>query len=355
MQFAVYCEARRQRIAESLEAAFAQKITECGSAAGDSAWTLLQLRDFAIGGKMVRGILACLSYEMFAQTKQQDSARAGEAAAPIRLATALELIQAGLLAHDDIMDKDDMRRGRPTLHKTFGQHNKSEQTGEALALCAGDICYFMALKELTSFQIGMGELFSRELTSVCLAQMEDVRIGNSDVIPTLDEVLSMYQYKTGRYTMVLPLQAGALAAGRKDSLPLLEEIGLNLGILFQIEDDRLGLFGDAGKLGKPVGSDIREGKKTPYVLFLLEALPEAEKQDFLQILGRQDSATPEIEYVRSLVTKYGIDQKVYTLAAGYAKKAQVSLQKLTKEMPDIDLEKADLLSQFLDSSLSRTK
>lgn len=348
MRWVDYCGERRRQITECLQKEFADKIAECGSVTDDSTWALTQVREFALGGKMLRGILACLSYEMFAGTSERHTD-------PIRLAATLELVQAGLLVHDDIMDRDEIRRGKPALHKAFGRRNNSEKIGEAQAICAGDICYFISIKELKEIDPKIGDLFARELTSVCLAQMQDIKSGESAAYPSLDEVLSMYKYKTGRYTIVLPLQAGAIAAGRDDALPYLEAVGENAGILFQIQDDRLGLFGDANQLGKPVGSDIREGKKTPYVLYLLDALSEAEKRVFLSILGKRDLSVSEIEHVRTLTMKYGIDQKVYDLACHYEMKAQNALSKLSKELPSVDAGKLDLLKQFIDSSLSRTK
>jgi geranylgeranyl diphosphate synthase type I len=196
---------------------------------------------------------------------------------------------------------------------------------------------------------------ARELSMVCLAQMEDSKSGEAHDLPSLDRVLSLYRYKTGRYTMVLPLQAGALAAGRPDVLPHLETIGENLGILFQIQDDRLGLFGDERELGKPVGSDIREGKKTPYALFLMEALPPSEKSVFESILGKGTVSASEIEYVRWLVTKYGVDERVSALARQYQDKANLGLERLSSEVQDIDREKLEILREFIESSSLRTK
>ena len=357
MQWAEYSESQRKSITHGLEVRLESAKSWCAPVADDAVWTVDQIRDFVIGGKMLRGILASLSYEMFAPQLIEPGTRGdiAEELVSMRLACGLELIQAGLLVHDDIMDKDELRRGKPTLHMAFADHNRSEVVGQGQAICAGDLCYFLAIQDFAAIGAGIGELVAQELSMVCIAQMEDCKSGEAHDLPTLEKVLSLYRYKTGRYTIVLPLKAGAAAAGRFDAFPFLEEIGKNLGILFQIQDDRLGLFGDAQVLGKPIGSDIREGKKTPYVLFLLEALPASERRVFEGILGKGSVSAAEIEYVRALVMQYGVDEKVAALARGYQERATVTLERLSSELQGIDYQKVDLLRQFVETSSIRSR
>ncbi|HOV93942.1 MAG TPA: polyprenyl synthetase family protein [Spirochaetales bacterium] len=361
MQWAEYSESQRKSISHGLEARLELAKSWCVPVAQDAVWTVDQIHDFAIGGKMLRGILASLSYEIFAPGLIEEligsdvSDNIGEQSIAMRLACGIELIQAGLLVHDDIMDKDELRRGKPTLHKVFAAHNASEAAGQGQAICAGDLFYFLSIQDFARVGASIGELVAQELSMVCIAQMEDCKSGEAQDIPALERVLSLYRYKTGRYTIVLPLKAGAAAAGRFDAFPFLEEMGENLGILFQIQDDRLGLFGDEQSLGKPIGSDIREGKKTPYVLFLLEALPAPEKRIFEGILGKGSVSASEIEYVRTLIMQHGIDEKVAALARGYQERATVALERLSSELQGIDYEKLDLLRQFVETSSIRTR
>lgn len=357
----------RQAISQSILGTLADNSGEFALVSRDSPWIFSLLGEYATSGKMLRGILACLGYELFSEAKGSS----GHDKDSIALATALELFQAGLLVHDDIMDKDDMRRGKPTLHKVFEQKEALRESataglpatcggmdfgslGEAMGICAGDIYYFIAWKLIARLGPRMGEGFSEELVKVCLAQMKDVQMGTSRSFPPLKEVLDVYAYKTARYTITLPLSSGARLAGRSDAIPALEELGLNLGILFQLQDDYLGLFGDEEELGKPVGSDIREGKKTPYMVLLAESLPEAEKRHFLRIFGNPGLTVDNVLFVRSLVKAYGIDAKVRRLAENYAKASEALLASFSHDSSGIHREKLDLLKQFIDYSLSRT-
>lgn len=360
-----FCGLRR-----AISDTIAETLSRSGSAAagfsGDSAQLFAVLERYSRSGKMLRGMLACLGSELF---RSETGAEADPGKEALALASALELFQAGLLVHDDIMDKDDMRRGMPTMHKIFerveAEKNRggsgapsrpidSKGLGEAMGICAGDIFYFIAWNIISKLGPQLGALFSGELVDVCLAQIKDVRLGTLPEFPAIDEVLEVYAYKTARYTITLPLCAGAILAGRSDAQPYLEKIGLNLGILFQLQDDYLGLFGDEEELGKPTGSDIREGKKTPFMIFLAEALTGPEKRRFQDIFGLTSITQEDIAYIRGLVISHGIDARVRILAEEYAKKARASLAEFSHGVRGLNGQKLDLLKQFIEYSLSRT-
>ena len=332
------------------------------SFSGDSAEVFSVMKRYVLSGKMLRGILACLGSELFSE-------RQGPSREALRLAAALELFQAGLLVHDDIMDKDEIRRGNPTMHKIFegaeaeaearkGTENHGKEIdfadlGEAIGICVGDMFYFIAWKLISDISHRLGELFSRELVDVCLAQIKDVRLGTHPAFPTLSEVLEVYAYKTARYTICLPLSAGAAIAGRSDAIPALEELGLNLGLLFQLQDDRLGLFGEAEALGKPVGSDIREGKKTPFMILLAQRLNDQERSRFSAIFGNRSIDRGDIDYVRGLVTAHGIDEELRALSRTYAEKSEASLARLRAEVHGLNAGKMAILEEFIHYSLER--
>lgn len=358
MTLSDYFSSKREKISESISLTLDQNKALGAKFSGDSALIFSIMNDYAKSGKMLRGLLACIGSELFKMDTSQDAARASSGA--VKVATALELLQAGLLVHDDIMDKDEMRRGKPTMHKIFeridakkGGGLTSAALGEAIGICAGDIYYFIAWKLITSFGAEIGSLFSRELVDVCLAQIVDVRLGTHEEFPLLSEILEVYAYKTARYTICLPLCAGALLAGRKDALPYLEALGLNLGVLFQLQDDHLGLFGEAEELGKPIGSDIREGKKTPYMILLSETLDKEEATRFNAIFGKKAIDDKEVNYIRSLVKVHGIDARMRELAESYAKKAKICLADLSRDLVDLAPETLGLLEEFIDYSLSR--
>ncbi len=361
-----YFSKLRQAISNTIADSLARSKGVAADFSGDSAPLFAVLERYSRSGKMLRGILACLGCELF---QPETGAKGDPDPNALSLASALELFQAGLLVHDDIMDKDEMRRGMPTMHKLFeraeadrlrGQGEASlkpvdnKGLGEAMGICAGDIFYFIAWNTITSLGPKLGALFSRELVDVCLAQIKDVRLGTLPEFPSIEEVVGVYAYKTARYTITLPLCAGAILAGRSDAVPALEKLGLNLGILFQLQDDYLGLFGNEEELGKPTGSDIREGKKTPFMIFLAEALSGPEKRRFLEIFGDRSIKQEDIVYIRDLVRSLGIDARVRAIAEGYAKKAEDSLAEFSSDTRGLNKERLDLLKQFIAYSLSRT-
>lgn len=360
MKLNEYFPSTRKAVADSIVRELSRGEEGYAAFSGDSARIFSIMKDYALSGKMLRGIFVCLGAGLFAaRSDASPDSSPGRKNDIFRLAAALELLQAGLLVHDDIMDRDDFRRGMPTMHKTFegieadsGAADASA-LGEAIGICAGDIYYFISWNIITSFGPEMGELFSRELRDVCLAQIKDVRLGAHKFFPPIDEALEVYTYKTARYTICLPLCAGAVAAGRSDARPALEELGMNLGILYQLQDDYLGLFGEEKELGKPVGSDIREGKKTPYMIFLLETLSEAEKRRFEAILGSQSIDSRDVEYVRGLVKAHHIDVKVRSMAESYAREAERCLALIPESLPGIDDEKLGILKEFIGYSLTR--
>ncbi len=197
---------------------------------------------FALQGKMIRGCLIILGFEMFGKKATEDVVKA---------AAAMELFQSALLIHDDIMDHDTMRRGQRTIFAQYGVNH----FGESMGMCAGDIGFFFAfelLADMSQQKYAILPLICRELVKVGVAQMQDVSVGNQKEIPSEADILNLYRYKTARYTFSLPLMVGAILAGQSEAtINILEKLGEDLGIMFQLKDDELDFE-----------SDQREGKKT---------------------------------------------------------------------------------------------
>lgn len=184
-----------------------------------------KIQKMVIAGKTIRGSLVLVSY-CFTHNEPSEDA--------IKAAAAMELFQTALVIHDDIMDRDTVRRGLPSMHVQY--------KSDALAMCVGDILFFLAFELLGSIQtdaVTLGRILrlaGREYQAVGIAQMADV----AKSAKTKEEILSLYTYKTARYTFALPLMIGAILAGTtKDTLRYLESYGVALGVLFQIRDDML--------------------------------------------------------------------------------------------------------------------
>jgi geranylgeranyl diphosphate synthase type I len=362
MTFSEYSASIRGPIAEAIIAALHEQESQLAPFSGDSAHTMAILQDYALNGKMLRGALACLGYDLFDQDKVGAEAIGEGSRNVLALAASLECFQAGLLVHDDIMDKDDLRRGAPTMHRRFERLELESGTpahsaaalGEAIGICVGDIYYFIAWNIIAKHGILLGDLFSRELLNVCLAQIADVRFGSRTDFPSIEQTLEVYKYKTARYTICLPLCSGAILAGRGDAQPALEALGLNLGVLFQIKDDYLGLFGDEKQLGKPIGSDIREGKKTPFMILLRDALEDSGKSRFDAVFGNPSIGPEDVAFIRELIKEKGVDKRIRTLEAGYAVKSREALAALRSSFPKMKKEPLSALEDFIAYSLSRT-
>ncbi len=244
-----------------------------------------------IGGKLLRPCLVLFACE----------ALGGEPTRALPLAAALELVHNFSLVHDDIQDGDELRRGRPTAWKVFG-------VGQAIN--AGDALLALALRAaLTADLPHSARLQAQEaLLSATWRMIEGqaLDLGGEGRPMGVGEYLAMARRKTGAL-LGCALALGAVSAGRPDLQNLSQELGEELGLAFQIKDDLLGIWGDPGKTGKPVGSDLLRKKRSFPVCYALEKDPELSlwlsqpEEHMEEILGRlgksgaREAAQKELE------------------------------------------------------------
>lgn len=283
--------------------------------------------ELAIRGKMVRGELVCLGYTL-------DGGAVDETC--LKLAATIELAHTALLIHDDIMDGDTLRRGKPALHARYSSVAAREKIrnpnrfGEATATCLADMAFFWAFNLATQALAPHPELLlktmallTEELACVGAAQAQDIWSGNHPEPASLATIMATYRYKTARYTFSLPLVLGITAAqGNASMARSLSSFGEHIGIIFQLRDDALGLFGDENEIGKPVGSDIREGKKTLYHYFLWRLADNAERKRLAAIFGNPKLTDKDMAFVRALVERYGIKQRIEAIVAKETRSAR---------------------------------
>ena len=309
-----------------------------------------RLQSFTLPGKMIRGGLVILAADMLTSPHYHDS---------IALAAGMELAQSSLLIHDDIMDRDLTRRGAPSF---FAQYKilAEEQTlnepyhfGEAMGICAGDIGFFLlydivgALKVDPLIKVSLLQILSRELTLVGLAQMQDVYFGATSSPAPLEDILSLYRHKTARYTFSLPLLLGATLAGaQSELLDKLSLLGEDMGIIFQLRDDELDIFGDEEKIGKPVGSDIRENKKTFYHAFLLKNAEGPDRKKAAAIFGNPDASPEDIKFIHQLIFRYGVQETIQNKINSHRENALSILNSL--KIPDSFRETLEELLLYLE-------
>lgn len=272
---------------------------------------LRRLSPYATAGKLLRGSLVCYSYEAFAGQKPDQPV--------IKAAIALELIHSALLIHDDIMDNDDFRRGRPSLHyqyQTLGRKRglpDAARFGTNMAICGADMCLFMAFGLLADTLPAVNKLFADIFSEVCDGQMQDTYLQIQTVVPSKQSIYSLMKAKTASYTLSLPLAAGVAMAGQPPAtLRKLQHIGIAAGMIFQIRDDELGVMGNTAKTGKPVGADIREGKKTLIYYYLMKTSTAPERQQLKAAFGNPDISPADIADVQQLIKKRQISQLLNT-------------------------------------------
>lgn len=206
----------------------------------------------SIGGKRIRPMLLLLSYSLY-KDNYKDA---------LPLAAAIEMIHTYSLIHDDLpcMDNDDLRRGKPTNHKIFG---------EALAILAGDALLNEAMNIMFKYSLENGNHGLKASYTICKAAGADGMIGGQvvDILGeghsiSKEELNYMHEKKTGELILASIL-AGAIAAeAPENELKILESFGKNLGLAFQIRDDILDVLGDEKLLGKTINKDITNKKST---------------------------------------------------------------------------------------------
>ena len=273
---------------------------------------------------------------------------------------ASEIMEGYLLIHDDVMDQDDVRRGGPSVHKVYRDYHTKQfggegasHFGESMAIIGGDILESMGVDVLANSAFpeankvkAMGK-YAKIVRYTGYGQLLDIL---SEELPiekvTEEHVLTVHKLKTSMYTIEGPLHMGALLGGAtQKQLDAFTAYGIPLGQAFQLQDDMLGLFGNAEKLGKPVDSDLKEGKRTLLILKALEKANKKEKAEILAALGNKSVTPAQVDRVRVIVKSTGSFDYSKQLAAKLAAEARgaVANSKFEKDGKDYLLGIADYL------------
>ena len=236
----------------------------------------------------------------------------------IRAAAALELLQAGALVHDDLMDGSDIRRGRPSAHRAFerrhvdaGWRGDAGRFGQGAALLLGDLLLTWSheLLRVSGFDPATthrgAQVFDACTSEVTAGQYLDL-VGQSSGATDEALALRVVRFKSASYTVVRPLHLGATLAGADQNLlDALTAYGEPVGAAFQLRDDVLGVFGDPAQTGKPAGDDLREGKRT-VLLARTAARAGADGRSLLQsAVGDPDLGPADLRRLRELIVTTG--------------------------------------------------
>lgn len=244
-----------------------------------------------MGGKRLRPVLLLLAYNLFSE----------DISAAVPAALAIEVFHNFTLLHDDIMDKADVRRNRPTVHLKYSEN---------AAILSGDAMAFQSYKYLVECKsprlIEVIDLFTTTAIEVCEGQQYDMDFENRlDVSER--EYLEMIRLKTA-VLLACSLKAGALLANSTDEVAhKLYEFGINLGLSFQLQDDWLDTFGKQETFGKKIGGDILANKKTYLLINALEKASESQRSELLAWINKEEfNADEKIKAVTNIYNQLDI-------------------------------------------------
>lgn len=282
------------------------------------------------GGKRARSMLVRWAYKL----------AGGRKASILKASLYVELVHLYLLIHDDIADRDLRRYGGETLEVVFGKKlkqmtgKKDKHYGKSVAMVAGDLLNVLAHKVLVETD------FEPKLKIECVGIMnqvlEEVVAGwymhqkqNKQKVAEVDEesYLKGMELVSASYSFRAPLAIGlALAEAGRQLRRRLSEYAYHVGMAFQMRDDILGVFGDSRITGKPVGNDLREGKKTLLVLRAYKKSNSQERRLIESLLGNKLSET-ELKRVQDLIRSKSLEE-AESLARWHATKAKEELGKI---------------------------
>ncbi|MDH3361089.1 MAG: polyprenyl synthetase family protein [Nitrosopumilus sp.] len=239
-------------------------------------------------------------------------------------ASAVEMVHNFTLVHDDIMDNDEMRHGVPTVHKKFGI---------PIAILAGDVLFSKAFQIVTDTKLSTSstaQLVSRlakACVDVCEGQLLDVEMAEKRKIPSQAEYITMIEKKTAALFDVSCAMGAICATTKISDISNLSSFGRNLGIAFQITDDLIGVMGDPKITKKPVGNDLREGKKSLPILMAIKLAKGNDKKIILKAFGNSKASKKDLNKAVDVIRSLGIEESVRKQALKYSCKAKKSLSK----------------------------
>lgn len=267
------------------------------------------------GGKRLRPFLVLKSCEIVGGSNE----------ASLPMAAAVELLHSFTLIHDDIMDEDAKRRGVPTVHVLWGVPT---------AIIAGDMLFARVYDSVISYTDPKRASPERVLRALSVITEATIAICEGQALDMMFERMESvseedYFKMIGRKTAALfkaAAQAGAIVGGGTVSqTERLGNFAYNAGLAFQIVDDILGLTADEKVLGKPVGSDIREGKRTLIMAHALGHADEERRRLILSTLGNRKAASDQIRGVTQIVRSCGSIEYAAKKAEGIIEKARRQL------------------------------
>lgn len=309
---------------------------------------------YGAGGKRLRSYMTLLTYEAFGHTNPE---------AILPAAAAQELLHIAMLIHDDIIDRDTIRYGVKNVVRQYldhyeelidNEHDRQHYANSA-AILAGDLLLsqsYILVSEANvdpRLVLATQRLLAQAVFKVIGGELLDTEAtfrGADSADPLL-----IAQLKTASYSFVTPFLVGAtLAEVSLAQCSILEQLGEQLGIAYQLRDDLLGVFGDQATTGKSINGDIKEGKRTFLVEKFQVLASQAQCDEFAELFGTQDASDETIARVKILLTETGARQAVEELIESYRDHCYGLVNSL-----EVDQSHQEAFIQLIDICVKRDK
>lgn len=321
----------------------------------------------ARSGKAIRPLLVAVGAAMSQAVSLEE---AWEQTTVRQLMLAVELNHKRILMADDVADQDELRHGGPAMHIFIAQElrqmpqyaNISEEMLTHIARSYTEVAGIWLHEMVTDLLLGLevtteqrqhiNNIFRHHTYDMTATGWYTLLDQNFIALEDADEktFLQGLRLVTGEYTFVSPLMLGATLGKKYDVLkPVFKEYGQNAGVLFQITDDLIGLYGNPEETGKPVGNDLREGKKTLLMQYAYQALEGENREKLSSLLGKTHITPEDVSWVQEQVKNTGAEERTRQKASEYLQKSQQALQVL----PESD--ERFLLENIASFILYRTK
>ncbi|MFX1308211.1 MAG: polyprenyl synthetase family protein [Promethearchaeota archaeon] len=354
MKFTEYSKKYIPKINESIKLIYDRKLKSVENSFLKDYYS--ELKDYFLsGGKRIRPLVGIATFNAFSKNLDEKI---------VLPSVGVEFLHNASLIHDDIIDKDNYRRGKPSFHYRFRNYHQQYdlkkmsdvEFGNSIGIIGGDSAFFMGLEAYLFSQ------FEKDLNLKAINYYEQafIEIANGVLIETdmvnqkkltLSDYINMISLKTGALIEKSILIGANYANVDERYLKDLSILGINLGIIFQIIDDILGTFGDEKVTGKPTDGDIREGKKTCLLIDALNKLENKDKLKLEKLIENPVMTNNEVQNVKDLFIKSNVDKSCRELANSYFQEAKSFLNKLESVINHSEIEFFEDLLNFV---LTRT-
>jgi len=350
INFSEYAKLYKPKIDEILTTILETKLKEVNNSFLKSYYS--ELKNYLLsGGKRIRPLLTIAAYNAFSKKNEEKI---------ILPSTGMEFLHNASLIHDDIIDKDDFRRGSPAFHYRFKKYHENyslkkmvaKDFGTSIGIIGGNTTFFLGLEPylINDFDNQINykaiELYKKAFVDVIEGVLIEIDMINQTDI-SIEDYIKMISLKTGALIEKAMVIGVNYANTDEKYIPMISKLGINFGIIFQIIDDILGTFGNEKITGKPTDGDIREGKKTCLLIISLHELSENKKTRLLDLIENPEMSEKDISEVKKLFNEADVQNKCKNIAKKYYNESKDILEKLKSNINPSELEFFESLLNFI--------